>query len=47
MPYAVKLDQEKKIKLSEYSPDDKGKEDKDVSAVMLAKLGAELNELQE
>ena len=47
MPYAVKLDQEKKIKLSEYSPDDKGKEDKDVSAVMLAKLGAELDELQE
>ena len=47
MPYAIKLDQEKKVKLSAYAPDDKGKEDKDVSTVILTKLGAELNELQE
>jgi PPK2 family polyphosphate:nucleotide phosphotransferase len=47
MQYAVKIDKEQKIKLSDYAPDDKGGEDKEVSAVMLAKLGAELSELQE
>ena len=45
--YAVKLDKEQKIKLSEYASDEKGGEDKDLGTVMLAKLGAELNGLQE
>lgn len=45
--YAVKLDKEQKIKLSDYAPDDKGGEDKDLGTVMLAKLGAELSGLQE
>ena len=47
MPYAIKLDKEQKIKLSDYAPDDKGKEEKDLGEVMLARLGAELNGLQE
>ena len=37
--YAVKLDKEQKIKLSDYDAGDKGGENKDISAVMLAKLG--------
>ena len=45
--YTVKLDKEQKIKLNDYATDDKGGEDKEVSAVMLAKLGQELDELQE
>ena len=45
--YAVKLDKAQKIKLSDYSPGDKGGEDKDLGTVMLAKLGAELSGLQE
>jgi len=47
MPYVTKLEKEQKIKLSDYAPDDKGKEDKDISEVMLTKLGAELDGLQE
>lgn len=47
MSYATKLDKEQKIKMSDYAPDDKGDEDKDTSAVVLAKLGQELTELQE
>lgn len=47
MSYATKLDKEQKIKLNDYAPDDKGDEDKDTSAVVLAKLGQELTELQE
>ena len=47
MSYTAKLDKDQKIKLSDYAPDDKGDEDKDTSAVVLAKLGAELMELQE
>jgi PPK2 family polyphosphate:nucleotide phosphotransferase len=43
MTYAAKLDKDQKIKLS----DDKSGEDKDVSAVALAQLGAELSGLQE
>ena len=45
--YAVKLDKEQKVKLSDYDAGDKGGESKDISAVMLAKLGEELNGLQE
>ena len=45
--YAIKLDKPQKVKLSDYETDDKGGESKDVSAVMLAKLGEELNGLQE
>ncbi len=47
MSYATKIDKEQKIKLNDYSPDDKGDEDKDTSAVVLAKLGEELTGLQE
>ncbi len=47
MSYATKLDKEQKIKLDDYAPDDKGDEDKDTSAVVIAKLGEELCELQE
>ncbi len=47
MPYAIKVDKEQKIKLGDYAPDDKGGEDKNVSEVMLTKLGAELSGLQE
>jgi len=47
MSYATKLDKEQKIKLNGYAPDDKGDEDKDTSAVVIAKLGQELCELQE
>ncbi len=47
MSYAAKLDKEQKIKLNDYAPDDKGDEDKDTSAVVIAKLGQELCELQE
>jgi PPK2 family polyphosphate:nucleotide phosphotransferase len=47
MTYATKLDKEQKIKLGDYAPDEKGDEDKDTSAVVLAKLGQELTELQE
>jgi PPK2 family polyphosphate:nucleotide phosphotransferase len=45
--YAVKLDKGRKIILKDYNTDDKGGENKDVSAVMLAKLGEELAGLQE
>ena len=45
--YAVKLDKEQKVKLSEYAPDEKGDQDKDLGTIMLAKLGAELSGLQE
>ena len=47
MSYATKLDKEQKIKLNNYTPDDKGDENKDTSAVVLAKLGQELTGLQE
>jgi len=47
MSYAVKLDKEQKIKLNDFAPDDKSGEDKDISAIMVAKLGEELNGLQE
>ncbi len=47
MNYAVKLDKEQKIKLGDYAADDKSGEDKDTSAVVLAKLGEELSALQE
>jgi len=47
MTYATKLDKEQKIKLTDYAPDEKGDEDKDTSAVVLAKLGQELTGLQE
>ncbi len=47
MTYAAKLDKEQKVKLSDYKSDDKEGEDKEVSAVVVAKLGEELNELQE
>ena len=47
MSYATKIDKEQKIKLSDYAPDEKGDEDKDTSAVVLAKLGEELTGLQE
>ena len=47
MSYAIKFDKEQKVKLSDYAPDDKGKEDKDLAEVVLAKLGAELSGLQE
>ncbi len=47
MSYAAKLDKEQKIKLGDYAPDDKSGEDKDTSAVVLAKLGEELSGLQE
>ena len=47
MNYTAKVDKEQKIKLSDYTPDDKGDEDKDKSAVVLAKLGQELIGLQE
>jgi PPK2 family polyphosphate:nucleotide phosphotransferase len=47
MTYAAKLDKDQKIKLSDYDSDDKSGEDKDVSAVALAQLGAELSGLQE
>ena len=47
MSYAKKLDKEQKINLADYAPDDKGDEDKDTSAVVLAKLGEELRGLQE
>ena len=45
--YAVKLDKEQKVKLSDYDPGDKGGENKELGAVMLAKLGQELSGLQE
>jgi PPK2 family polyphosphate:nucleotide phosphotransferase len=45
--YAVKLDKGRKIDLKDYDTDDKGGENKDISAVMLAKLGEELGGLQE
>ncbi len=47
MTYAVKLDKEQKVKLSDYETDDKSGQDKDASAVALAQLGAELTGLQE
>ena len=47
MSYASKLDKEQKIQLGDYKSDDKEGEDKEVSAVVVAKLGEELNELQE
>lgn len=47
MTYAAKLDKEQKVKLSDYDTDDKSGQDKDASAVALAKLGQELDELQE
>jgi len=47
MSYATKLDKEHKVKMNDYAPDDKGDEDKDTSAVVIAKLGQELCELQE
>ena len=47
MNYAVKLDKEQKVKLGDFSPDDKSGEDKEISAVVLAKLGQELSALQE
>lgn len=47
MSYAVKLDKEHKVKLDDYAPDDKSGEDKDTSAVVVAKLGDELCALQE
>ncbi len=47
MAYAVRLDKEQKIKLGDYAPDEKGNEDKEASAVVLAKLGEELRGLQE
>ncbi len=47
--YAVKLDKQQKINLSDYAPDDSGGKgvSKDGSADTLAKLGAELSSLQE
>lgn len=45
--YAVKLDKAQKVNLSDYDTGNKGGESKDISAVMLAKLGEELNGLQE
>ncbi len=47
MSYAAKLDKEQKINLGDYKSDDKEGEDKEVSAVVAAKLGEELDELQE
>ena len=47
LQYAVKLDKEQKVKLGDYATDDKGGIDKDLAAVMLAKLGQELSGLQE
>ena len=47
MTYAAKLDKEQKVKLGDYDADDKEGEDKDTSAVVAAKLGQELDELQE
>ena len=47
MAYAARLDKEQKVKLGDYAPDEKGSEDKDASAVVLAKLGEELRGLQE
>ena len=47
LQYAVKIDKEQKVKLSDYPTDDKGGIDKDLAAVMLAKLGQELSGLQE
>lgn len=47
--YAVKLDKQQKINLSDYAPDDSGGKglSKDGSADIVAKLGAELSSLQE
>ena len=47
--YAVKLDKQQKINLSDYAPDDSGGKglSKDGSVDVLAKLGAELSSLQE
>ena len=47
--YAVKLDKQQKINLSDFAPDDSGGKDisKDKSVDVLAKLGAELSSLQE
>ena len=45
--YAVKLDKEQKVDLSKSPTDDKGGQDKEIGAVMLAKLGQELSGLQE
>lgn len=47
MSHAIKVDKEQKIKLGDIDPDDKGGEQKEISTVMLAKLGQELCELQE
>ncbi len=47
MTYAIKLDKDQKLKLSDYDPDDSGKAKKETSKVALAELGEELGALQE
>ncbi|MBV9848045.1 MAG: polyphosphate kinase 2 family protein, partial [Armatimonadetes bacterium] len=47
MSYAIKLDKENRVDLSDYDPDDTGKADKDTGKIALAELGHELDELQE